>query len=39
VTAAALAVGLERIGCEPSPIEGAEGNREFLICLARGPVR
>ncbi len=37
VTAAALAVGLERIGLVPSPIEGAEGNREFLLCLAREP--
>ena len=33
VTRAALAVGLERLGLEPSPIEGAEGNREFLIHL------
>ena len=30
---AALAVGLERVGVEPSPIEGAEGNREFFIVL------
>jgi 23S rRNA (cytidine1920-2'-O)/16S rRNA (cytidine1409-2'-O)-methyltransferase len=34
VTAAAAAVGLKRLGLEPSPIEGAEGNREFLLCLA-----
>ena len=33
VTAAAGAVGLKRLGLEPSPIEGAEGNREFLLCL------
>jgi predicted rRNA methylase YqxC with S4 and FtsJ domains len=26
---------LERIGLEPSPIEGAEGNREFLMLLRR----
>jgi 23S rRNA (cytidine1920-2'-O)/16S rRNA (cytidine1409-2'-O)-methyltransferase len=26
----ALAVGLDRAGLEPSPIEGMEGNREFL---------
>jgi len=34
VTAAAAEVGLKRLGLEPSPIEGAEGNREFLLCLA-----
>jgi 23S rRNA (cytidine1920-2'-O)/16S rRNA (cytidine1409-2'-O)-methyltransferase len=34
VTAAAAAVGLTRLGLEPSPIEGAEGNKEFLLCLA-----
>jgi 23S rRNA (cytidine1920-2'-O)/16S rRNA (cytidine1409-2'-O)-methyltransferase len=39
IVAAALTVGLERIGLEPSPIEGAEGNREFLLCFARGPLR
>jgi predicted rRNA methylase YqxC with S4 and FtsJ domains len=33
VTSAAAAVGLERVGLEPSPIEGAEGNREFLACF------
>jgi 23S rRNA (cytidine1920-2'-O)/16S rRNA (cytidine1409-2'-O)-methyltransferase len=33
VTSAAAAVGLERIGLDPSPIEGAEGNREFLACF------
>jgi 23S rRNA (cytidine1920-2'-O)/16S rRNA (cytidine1409-2'-O)-methyltransferase len=33
VTSAAAAVGLERIGLETSPIEGAEGNREFLACF------
>ena len=31
VTAAAVAVGLDRAGVEPSPIEGTEGNREFLL--------
>lgn len=35
VTAAAFQVGLHRLGLEPSPITGAEGNREFLILLAR----
>ena len=34
VTAAAVRVGLERLGLEPSPITGAEGNREFLMLLA-----
>lgn len=29
----AAAVGLERLAIEPSPIEGAEGNREFLMHL------
>lgn len=33
VIAAAAAVGLTRLGLEPSPIEGAEGNKEFLLCL------
>ncbi len=36
VADAAHAVGLRRVGLEPSPIEGAEGNREFLMLLARG---
>jgi 23S rRNA (cytidine1920-2'-O)/16S rRNA (cytidine1409-2'-O)-methyltransferase len=31
VTAAAANVGLIRRGLEPSPITGAEGNREFLV--------
>ena len=31
VTQAADTVGLERHGLAPSPIEGAEGNREFLL--------
>lgn len=35
VTSAARALGLERVGLEPSPIEGAEGNKEFFICLKR----
>ena len=34
VTRAAGEVGLKRVGLVPSPIEGAEGNREFLLCLA-----
>jgi 23S rRNA (cytidine1920-2'-O)/16S rRNA (cytidine1409-2'-O)-methyltransferase len=34
VTAAAFQVGLVRLGLEPSPITGAEGNREFLMLLA-----
>ncbi len=33
VTAAAAAVGLERVAMTPSPITGAEGNREFLLHL------
>jgi 23S rRNA (cytidine1920-2'-O)/16S rRNA (cytidine1409-2'-O)-methyltransferase len=33
VARAALAVGLDRVRVEPSPIEGAEGNREFLMLL------
>ncbi len=33
VTRAAAEVGLKRVGLTPSPIEGAEGNREFLLCL------
>jgi 23S rRNA (cytidine1920-2'-O)/16S rRNA (cytidine1409-2'-O)-methyltransferase len=34
VTRAAAEVGLKRVGLGPSPIEGAEGNKEFLLCLA-----
>lgn len=34
VAAAALRVGLVRLGVEPSPITGVEGNREFLMLLA-----
>jgi 23S rRNA (cytidine1920-2'-O)/16S rRNA (cytidine1409-2'-O)-methyltransferase len=37
VERAAAAVGLKRLGLEPSPIEGAEGNREFLMLLCRLP--
>lgn len=37
VTAAALRVGLTRLAVEPSPITGAEGNREFLMLLAPTP--
>jgi 23S rRNA (cytidine1920-2'-O)/16S rRNA (cytidine1409-2'-O)-methyltransferase len=33
VEAAAVAVGLKRASIEPSPIEGAEGTREFLMLL------
>jgi 23S rRNA (cytidine1920-2'-O)/16S rRNA (cytidine1409-2'-O)-methyltransferase len=33
VSAAADTVGLRRIGMTPSPIEGAEGNREFFLHL------
>ncbi|HEV3486251.1 MAG TPA: SAM-dependent methyltransferase, partial [Vicinamibacterales bacterium] len=33
VTAAALALGLRRAGLTESPIEGMEGNREFLLHL------
>jgi 23S rRNA (cytidine1920-2'-O)/16S rRNA (cytidine1409-2'-O)-methyltransferase len=35
VAAAAHQVGLVRAGVEPSPITGAEGNREFLMRLVR----
>jgi len=34
VTDAAHRVGLTRLAVEPSPITGAEGNREFLMLLA-----
>ena len=34
VTAAAHQVGLVRLAMEPSPIEGAEGNREFFLLLS-----
>ncbi len=33
VTQAAAGVGLRRVGLEPSPIPGAEGNREFFLHL------
>ena len=36
VRVAALAVGLDRVGLEPSPIAGMEGNREFLVWFRRG---
>jgi 23S rRNA (cytidine1920-2'-O)/16S rRNA (cytidine1409-2'-O)-methyltransferase len=29
--------GAQLVGSIESPIEGAEGNREFLLCLRRGP--
>lgn len=35
VTGVAHRVGLVRLGLEPSPITGAEGNREFLMLLGR----
>ena len=35
VAASALQVGLTRLTVEPSPITGTEGNREFLMLLAR----
>lgn len=34
VTAGAHRIGLVRLALEPSPITGAEGNREFLMLLA-----
>ena len=37
VTAAARQVGLERLAIEPSPITGAEGNREFFLLLCAAP--
>jgi 23S rRNA (cytidine1920-2'-O)/16S rRNA (cytidine1409-2'-O)-methyltransferase len=35
VAASALQIGLTRLAVEPSPITGTEGNREFLMLLAR----
>ena len=35
VKAAAVQVGLEPLALEASPVTGAEGNREFLLLLAR----
>ena len=35
VKAAGVQVGLEPVALEPSPVTGAEGNREFLLLLAR----
>jgi 23S rRNA (cytidine1920-2'-O)/16S rRNA (cytidine1409-2'-O)-methyltransferase len=37
VSEAAHQVGLTRLDVEPSPITGAEGNREFLMLLATRP--
>jgi len=37
VTDAAHRVGLTRMALAPSPITGAEGNREFLLLLTRTP--
>jgi 23S rRNA (cytidine1920-2'-O)/16S rRNA (cytidine1409-2'-O)-methyltransferase len=35
VTSAAAACGFERLAMTPSPITGAEGNREFFLHLRR----
>jgi 23S rRNA (cytidine1920-2'-O)/16S rRNA (cytidine1409-2'-O)-methyltransferase len=35
VKTAGVQVGLEPVALEPSPVTGAEGNREFLLLLAR----
>jgi 23S rRNA (cytidine1920-2'-O)/16S rRNA (cytidine1409-2'-O)-methyltransferase len=35
VTRSATAIGLQRLGLTPSPIAGAEGNREFLMHLRK----
>jgi 23S rRNA (cytidine1920-2'-O)/16S rRNA (cytidine1409-2'-O)-methyltransferase len=37
VASSAHRVGLTRVAVEPSPITGAQGNREFLMLLARTP--
>jgi 23S rRNA (cytidine1920-2'-O)/16S rRNA (cytidine1409-2'-O)-methyltransferase len=37
VARAAHQIGLTRLAVEPSPVTGAEGNREFLMLLARTP--
>jgi 23S rRNA (cytidine1920-2'-O)/16S rRNA (cytidine1409-2'-O)-methyltransferase len=37
VTASASQVGLRRVAVEPSPVTGAEGNREFLMLLTPTP--
>lgn len=37
VSHAAVQVGLRRLQLEPSPVTGAEGNREFLLLLERQP--
>jgi 23S rRNA (cytidine1920-2'-O)/16S rRNA (cytidine1409-2'-O)-methyltransferase len=37
VTARAHQIGLTRLAVEPSPVTGAEGNREFLMLLGRTP--
>jgi hypothetical protein len=39
VTAAADKVGLRRVGQTPSPIDGAEGNKEFFLHLKAAHVR
>jgi 23S rRNA (cytidine1920-2'-O)/16S rRNA (cytidine1409-2'-O)-methyltransferase len=37
VSRAAVQVGLKRVQVEPSPVTGAEGNREFLLLLEHQP--
>ncbi len=37
VTRAAHRIGLDRLALEPSPVTGAEGNREFLLLLGHAP--
>jgi 23S rRNA (cytidine1920-2'-O)/16S rRNA (cytidine1409-2'-O)-methyltransferase len=37
VAARAHQIGLTRLAVEPSPVTGAEGNREFLMLLGRTP--
>ena len=37
VAAHALRIGLTRLAVEPSPVAGAEGNREFLMLLRHSP--
>ncbi len=39
VRAEAVRVGLTPMAVEPSPVTGAEGNREFLLLLSRPPLQ
>jgi 23S rRNA (cytidine1920-2'-O)/16S rRNA (cytidine1409-2'-O)-methyltransferase len=39
VSLTAASLGFEKIAMAPSPIEGADGNREFLLHLRRSPHR